>query len=143
MHLCRERPRLRPVHHDLDEPHRARVGTQPATRLTGLRIQAGDPHLVPVAGQRGQLDDRSVGTGHEPPSDAGAFGEVVVVAKSGGGAQHLVGGSSASEGAIWPGHTGGSAGSPRGVDTPPSLTCAVGAGQPDPRSTGGGAGGQI
>jgi hypothetical protein len=77
--LGRERPRLRPVHHHLNEPHRRRVGAQSAAGLTGVRVQAGDPRLVPVTGQRGQLDHWPVRAGGVPPCDAAPFGEVVVI----------------------------------------------------------------
>ena len=44
-------PGFRAVDGDLDEPDRVRVLAQPAPRLTGGRVETGDPCLVPVAVQ--------------------------------------------------------------------------------------------
>jgi hypothetical protein len=90
--LRRERPRLRPVHHHLNEPHRICVGAQPAARLAGLRVQAGDPRLVPVTGQRRELDHRPVRSGGVPPRHPGPLGQVVVI-RTGPIRLHIIAGS--------------------------------------------------
>jgi hypothetical protein len=78
MQSGRQRPRLRPVDHDLHEADGVRVGTQPPARLPSGRVMAGYPHLVGLAGQRRQLGHPPVGGG-EPARDSGALGQVVVV----------------------------------------------------------------
>jgi hypothetical protein len=75
----RERPRLRPVHHHLDEAHRVRVLPQPPPRLTGLRVEAGHPRLIGIAGKRGELAHLVLGAGGVAAGEAAAFGEVVVI----------------------------------------------------------------
>ena len=50
-HHGRERPGLGPVDHDLDEPQRLRIGSQPALRGTGLDVVPGDTLLVDLTGQ--------------------------------------------------------------------------------------------
>jgi len=74
----RERPRLRPVDGDLDEPHRLIIGSEPAFRCPGFNVVPGDPplvglavHVVPVL--------EAPGCGDDPHRNAAALGEVVVV----------------------------------------------------------------
>ena len=77
--LRRERPRLRPVHGHLDEPDRIRIASQPASRYTRARIDAGHPRLVPVAGQRRQPRHPGVQRGDPPLGYPGLLAQVVVV----------------------------------------------------------------
>ena len=83
----RQRPGLRTVHHDLDEPQPPLVRAEPALRGTGRDVVAGDPPLVGVPVQRPPVlncgdaaSPRRRGSGGDVPGrDPGAFGEVVVV----------------------------------------------------------------
>jgi hypothetical protein len=79
MQLRGERPGLRPVHDHFDEPHRARVGAQPTTRLPAVRIETSDPRLVAVTRQGGEFDDATVRAGGEPTRHPGVFGQVIVI----------------------------------------------------------------
>ena len=86
-----QRPGLRTVDHDLDEPQALLVGTQPALRRPGLDVVPGDPPLVGRPVQRPPSPDHSVlaRTPGRTPSgvgvatyrvgQAGALGEVVVI----------------------------------------------------------------
>jgi hypothetical protein len=79
-----ERPGLRPVDGDLDEPHRLVVGPQPPLGRAGLDVVAGDPLLVGLAVEVGsalQVDGvgRGVAAGDEPHRQPAALGKVVVV----------------------------------------------------------------
>jgi len=73
-----ERPGLRPVDGDLDEPQPIRVLTDPTLLAAGVDVAAGDPLLVgfPVhrAGSRNAIRSRG-----EPLRDAGPLAEVVVI----------------------------------------------------------------
>ena len=51
MQRGRERPGLRAIHHNLDEPQRLRICSQPPFRGTGLDVEAGDPPLVGLPGE--------------------------------------------------------------------------------------------
>ena len=76
---CRgERPGLRPVDDDLDEPQRACVVAQPTLGRAGQHVVAGDPPLV---GRTVEITDalHSAGAGEVVLGQAGAFGQVVVV----------------------------------------------------------------
>ncbi len=73
-----QRPGLRAVDHHLDEPHRMRVAAQLTPRLAGVRVPAGDPGLVGIAGQRRQLGHPTI-RGSEALGDARALGEVIVI----------------------------------------------------------------
>ena len=79
----RERPGLRAVDGDLDEPQRVRVVPQPALGLAGLDVVAGHPPLVglavEVAGLPHRRAHRVAHIGDVPGRDAGTFGQVVVV----------------------------------------------------------------
>jgi hypothetical protein len=81
-----QRPGLRPVDHHLDEPHRVSVGAQPPPRLAGVRIPAGHPRLVAVAGQRRPFPHPPAGGG-EAAGQAGALGQVVVIGPAAVGLQ--------------------------------------------------------
>ena len=81
-----QRPGLRAVDHNLDEPHRPLVGAQPAPRLSGIRVSAGDPGLVGVTGRLHSLL-HPPGAGREAAGDAGALGQVVVIGAAAVGLQ--------------------------------------------------------
>jgi len=82
-----ERPGLRTVDHDLDEPQPALIRAESTLRGAGLDVVTGDPTLVGVAVQRPPI--LNCGTtasphlrgsrGDVPGRDPGALGEVVVV----------------------------------------------------------------
>ena len=55
-----ERPGLRTVDHDLDEPQALLVATQPALGRTGLDVVPGDPPFVGRPIQRSPCPDRSI-----------------------------------------------------------------------------------
>ncbi|MCU1671825.1 MAG: hypothetical protein JWP40_4752 [Blastococcus sp.] len=74
-----QRPGLRPVHNHFYEPNRPVIGPQPPPRLAGPGVEAGDPGLVVLAGQRCQLHHRATGADGEAPRDPGALGQVVVI----------------------------------------------------------------
>jgi hypothetical protein len=82
-----QRPGLRPVHDDLDEPHRPVVRPQPAPRPAGRRIPAGHPRLVGVAGQRRQLPGTAIGASGVAAGDPRALGQVVVIRPASAGLQ--------------------------------------------------------
>ncbi len=73
-----QRPGLRPVDDHLDEAHRTLIGAQPPPWVTGIRIAAGHPCLVAVAGKRRALLHAPVAA-HEAAGQTGALGQVVVV----------------------------------------------------------------
>ena len=52
MHRGDQRPRLRAVHRNLDEPHPLGVCPQPTLRLPGLHLMPGDPVLIGLTTQR-------------------------------------------------------------------------------------------
>ena len=86
-----QRPGLRAVDHDLDEPQTLGVLPQPALRLPGLDVVPRDPPLVgrPVQHPRSPYHPLLAvppgayplrrGRGDVPLGQAGPFGEVVVV----------------------------------------------------------------
>jgi hypothetical protein len=78
VHRGRQRPGLRAVDHDLDEPHRPIVGAQPPPRHAGVRISAGHPRLVGLSGQRRTFLHPPV-AGGEAAGQAAALGQVVVI----------------------------------------------------------------
>jgi hypothetical protein len=75
----RQRPRLRPVDHDLDEPDRARVLPQPPPRRSSERVATRNPGLVGIAIQGAEILDTAVGSSDEPLREARSLGQVVVV----------------------------------------------------------------
>lgn len=74
-----QRPGLRAIDHDLGEPHRVRVGSQPSARLAGGRVEPCDPWLVVVTVQNPDPLDTTIWSGDEPLRQARALGQVVVV----------------------------------------------------------------
>ena len=79
-----QRPRLRAVHRDLDEPHPLRVRPQPPLRLAGLDDMAGHPLLirVPIERSGSSHDGRLVTHGwgrHVALRNSGPLCQVVVV----------------------------------------------------------------
>jgi hypothetical protein len=73
-----QRPRLRTVHHHLDEPHPLSVGPQPPFCRAGDGVVAGHPRLVGVPVQRPARNDPALG-GDVPVRDTGPLGQVVVI----------------------------------------------------------------
>ncbi len=73
-----QRPGLRAVDGDLDEPQRLRVLANPTLPSPGVDVHPGDPMLVGVAvhraGSRNTIRGRS-----EPLGDAAVLAEVVVI----------------------------------------------------------------
>jgi hypothetical protein len=86
-----QRPGLGAVDYHLGEPNGVLVAAQLPPRLAGVRVAAGDPGLVGVAGQWRQLAHATVGGG-KAASHPRAFGEVVVVRPAAVGL-HVVAGS--------------------------------------------------
>lgn len=78
MQRCRQRPGLRPVHRDLEEPQRIWVVTHPTLPCAGVDVDPGDPLLIRIAGQLTGILDTTRGSG-ESGGDSGALGEVVVI----------------------------------------------------------------
>lgn len=73
-----QRPGLRSVDRDLDEPESVRIVAKSALRLPGCHVDPRDPLLVGIAGElAGALD--AVGGGRQAGGDAASFAEVVVV----------------------------------------------------------------
>jgi hypothetical protein len=73
-----QRPRLRTVDGDLDEPQRVRVLAEPALGLPRVDVDPGHPLLVRLAGQlTGVLD--AIGGGCQSDGDTGALPEVVII----------------------------------------------------------------
>jgi hypothetical protein len=63
-----QRPGLRAVDNDLDEPQRVRVLADPALLPAGAEVDPGDPLLVSVAFHRAGLGD-AVGRSNQPLRD--------------------------------------------------------------------------
>ena len=74
-----EPPGLGPVHHDLDEPQRLRIGPQSPLRDTGLDVVAGDPFLVGLAGETPGRGHPGQWRGGVAVGDTAALGQVVVI----------------------------------------------------------------
>ena len=68
MQLRRERPRLRPVHRHLDEPHRPRVGAQPAASARPVSGSSPATHAsYPSPVSDASSTTGPSGAGDEPP----------------------------------------------------------------------------
>lgn len=76
-----QRPRLRAVNADLDEPQRTRIITQPALGRSGVDVVPGHPLLVGRGVKFADFSQahRVAYIGDVPGCDPGAFGQVVVV----------------------------------------------------------------
>lgn len=73
-----QRPGLRAVDGDLDEPQRVRILADPTLLASGVEVDPGDPLLVDAAGHRAGVLDAVRGRG-EPGRHSAALGEVVVI----------------------------------------------------------------
>lgn len=73
-----QRPGLRAVDGDLDEPQRVRVIPDPTLLVTGVDVDTGDPLLIGLAVHRSGVLDTVRGRG-EPGRHSAALAEVVVI----------------------------------------------------------------